>query len=110
MKTQTIQKSRSHHDATAVLTLKGLIGTGSGCELRDNLLGAVRSAQTVIIDFTGADVRDSSILACLVEGLQIARKRGVDFFLTSLSEEAERILVLFRLHRVFKVVDRTAQA
>ena len=91
---------------TVVLRLAGDSCKDNARSLRTRLLNEIENAGTVIVDFTGVDKCDSSVIACLVEGLQVARRRGTAFCLASLNARAERMLELFRLRPLFPVVRR----
>ena len=92
-------------ERTVVVSLRELTRLGDGRALRAKLLKEVQHATSVVVDFDGFDVRDSSVLACLVEALELAHRHGVGFFLTSVSGEIRRMLDLFRLTALFPVIN-----
>lgn len=111
MNTQKIQfNERSVAGAIKVLSLKSMIDGPFDGKLHDRLLNEVERTGAVVADFAGAEVRDSSIFACLVEGLQLARRYGVDFFLASVTKDTVRMLRLFRLTDLFPIVGIRAEA
>ncbi len=99
---------RSADENEIIFVLRDEVARTNGGELRRHLLDNVRRTRRLIVDCGGADARDTSILACLVEALHLARCLGVEFQLSRVSGEIQRIFDLFRLRPLFPVVDQAA--
>jgi anti-sigma B factor antagonist len=90
---------------TQVVSLSGEIDLQTSGEVREAVLGCVRQRQPVVVDMAGIHYIDSSGVASLVEGFQLARRQGTAFVLASVSIAAMRVLRLARLDRVFAIAD-----
>jgi anti-sigma B factor antagonist len=64
-------------------------------------MAALHKPQDVLVDLAGVSYIDSSGVANLVEGYQLARQLGVDFALLGVSPAAGKVLGLARLDEVF---------
>jgi anti-sigma B factor antagonist len=87
-----------------VVTLSGEIDLETSGEVRDAVLHCLRERCPVVVDMAGIGYIDSSGVASLVEGFQVARQQGTPFFLASVSPAAMRVLKLARLDAIFAIV------
>lgn len=83
--------------------LAGEIDLERSPEARKVLLAAVRGGKPVTVDLADVSYMDSSGIASLVEALQQANTRGVEFALDRVSGQVARILALARLDQVFTI-------
>lgn len=88
-------------DGAHVVTLSGEIDLQTSPQVREAVLDSLRQGGPVIVDMGGIAYIDSSGVASLVEGFQVARRQGVAFVLAAVSPAAMRVLQLARLDKVF---------
>jgi anti-sigma B factor antagonist len=86
-----------------VIALEGDIDLENAGEVRKALLANLKQKKDLLIDMSGVDYIDSSGIASLVEGLQVARKQKNELSLVSVSQRARRVLELARLDKVFTI-------
>lgn len=86
-----------------VIALAGDIDLENAGEVRKALLNSLKQKKDLLIDLSAVSYIDSSGIASLVEGLQIARKQKNELSLVSVSPRALRVLELARLDKVFAI-------
>ncbi len=88
-----------------VIDLKGHVDLFSSRDMRSAILDAINegTVQRVAINLTGVSYIDSSGIASLVEGLQLARSKKCRLVLFGLQPDARKVLELARLDRVFDI-------
>lgn len=86
-----------------VIHLSGEIDLEHAPQVRKVLLGAVEQGCWVLVDMAEVTYIDSSGIACLIEALQLARKKGADLALVAVNPQALRVLELARLDTVFSI-------
>lgn len=86
-----------------VIALEGEIDLENAGEVRKTLLNSLKQKKDLLIDLSAVSYIDSSGIASLVEGLQVARKQKNELSLVSVSIRALRVLELARLDRVFAI-------
>ena len=86
-----------------VIALAGEIDLENAGEVRKALLASLKQKKDLLIDLSAVSYIDSSGIASLVEGLQVARKQKNDLSLVSVSARALRVLELARLDKVFTI-------
>lgn len=86
-----------------VIALTGEIDLENAGEVRKALLSALKQKKDVLVDLSAVSYIDSSGIASLVEGLQVARKQKNELLLVSVSTRALRVLELARLDKVFTI-------
>jgi len=64
-----------------------------------------KNPERVIVDLEGVSYMDSSGVATLVEGMQIARKQSVSLVLCRMQPRVRSIFEIARLDKVFTIVD-----
>ena len=72
-------------------------------DLRTLLMGLLPKGQIIIIDLSGPDLIDSSVIARLLEAFQKARKKGKEFITASVNAMVMRVFNLARLETVFDI-------
>jgi anti-sigma B factor antagonist len=87
----------------AVVALKGDVDLQHSPTLRKGLMGCLFDKKDVVVDMAAVSYIDSSGIASLVEGYQMARKNGTRFGLAAVSPAAIRVLQLARLDKVFSI-------
>lgn len=91
----------SEQGGCIVIALDGEIDLETAPTVRTTLLEHLKKGKNLLIDLAQVTYIDSSGIASLVEGLQMARKQGHDLALVSVSQRAHRVLELARLDKVF---------
>lgn len=86
-----------------VIALAGEIDLENAGEVRKALLASLKQKKDLLIDLSAVSYIDSSGIASLVEGLQVARKQKNELSLVSVSARALRVLELARLDKVFTI-------
>lgn len=86
-----------------VIALSGEIDLENAGDVRKALLTALKQKKDVLVDLAEVSYIDSSGIASLVEGLQVARKQKNELSLVSVSTRALRVLELARLDKVFTI-------
>jgi anti-sigma B factor antagonist len=86
-----------------VIALEGDIDLENAGEVRKALLANLKQKKDLLIDLSAVSYIDSSGIASLVEGLQVARKQKNELSLVSVSPRAMRVLELARLDKVFAI-------
>lgn len=86
-----------------VVALEGDIDLENAGDVRKALLSSLKQKKDLLVDMSGVDYIDSSGIASLVEGLQVARKQKNELSLVSVSPRARRVLELARLDKVFTI-------
>jgi anti-sigma B factor antagonist len=89
------------HDGYTVVRLEGEIDMASSPGARHAILDALQHRNDVLVDLSAVTYLDSSGVANLVEGYQLARHKGVHFGLVGTAGAAESVLRLARLDHVF---------
>jgi anti-sigma B factor antagonist len=88
-----------------VIDLKGQVDLFSSPKMRIAILEAVNSKQVsrVVINLSEVSYIDSSGVASLVEGLQLARSKRCRLVLFGLQQGAREVLELARLDKIFDI-------
>lgn len=96
---------RNEGDFT-VVALTGEVDLHYSPEARKQILAQLHNNNNVLVDLSGVSYIDSSGIASLVEGFQLARSRKLQFGLVGVSDAAHQVLQLARLDKVFTIKDR----
>lgn len=92
-----------------VISLAGEVDMYYSPQARKQILRALKDSQPVLVDLTDVQYIDSSGVASLVEGFQLARNENLEFALVGVSEPAMRVLKLARLDQVFPIYDSVSE-
>ena len=84
-----------------VLSLAGEMDLESAIDVRRALLDGLHQGRRLVIDLSAMTLIDSSGVACLLEALQAARKRGKDMRLAAVGPSVMRVFQLAHLQSVF---------
>jgi anti-sigma B factor antagonist len=93
-----------------ILALEGEIDLEQAGAVRRALLDALKKRRTVLVDLSAVTYIDSSGIASLVEGLQVAKKQKSELALVAVSQRVRRVLELARLDKVFEIHPDLASA
>lgn len=91
-----------------VICLTGEVDLYRSPAARKQILNLLDEGHNVLVDLSRATYIDSSAVASLVEGYQLARKKRVDFALVGVGDAAMQVLHLARLDKVFPIYDSAA--
>lgn len=87
----------------AVVGLHGEIDLHSSPDARRLILECLQDGRPTLVDMADVAYIDSSGVASLVEGFQLARARGLDFGLVGVGGAVLNVLRLARLDQVFPI-------
>lgn len=90
-----------------VVALSGDVDLHYSPEARKQILAQVNNNNNVLVDLSGVSYIDSSGIASLVEGFQLARSKKLQFGLAGVSDAARQVLQLARLDKVFQIKGST---
>jgi anti-sigma B factor antagonist len=85
----------------AVVALTGEIDLQCSPQVREEILHRLDERQSVLVDLSQVTYIDSSGIASLVEGLQHARGRRLEFALVGIQDAVMQVFKLTRLDAVF---------
>jgi len=86
-----------------IVGLSGEVDLQYSPQARQYILSQLGKGHPVLVDLSAVDYIDSSGIASLVEGFQLAREKGLEFGLVGVSDRAMQVLELARLDRVFEI-------
>ena len=92
-----------HRQGFAIVALTGEVDLSRSVEARQTILSCLESSDDVLVDLSAVSYIDSSGVASLVEGFQVAKQRGQQFGLIGVSDSALSVLRLARLDKVFEI-------
>ena len=87
----------------SIVRLEGEIDLHRSPEARRCILGSLNEGQSTLVDLSEVVYIDSSGVASLVEGYQLARETSLRFALIGVSTAAMSVLQLARLDQVFPI-------
>lgn len=96
------------HLTYTVIVLSGEVDLHRSPEARELILMHLSDRRDIAVDLSAVTYMDSSGVASLVEGYQLARSMALGFALVAVSDPAMRVLRLARLDRVFPIHDSVA--
>jgi len=88
-----------------VLHLTGEVDLSNSSKVRSCLLEILDQGKSVIVDFSTLTYIDSSGMATLVEGLNIANKNNLSLFIAAANGAPLQVIELTRLNQVFTLVN-----
>lgn len=92
-----------------VVSLSGDVDLHYSPVARRQILDQLEENNNVLVDLSGVSYIDSSGIASLVEGFQLARNKKLQFGLVGVSEAAQQVLQLARLDKVFQIKDTVGE-
>jgi len=95
----------TQHTTYTVMNLSGEIDLNESPTLRKQILKYINNNDDLLIDLSNVEYIDSSGVASLVEGLQTARTKKINFALVGVSDSALQVLQLARLDSVFTLYE-----
>jgi len=87
----------------SIVRLTGDVDLSCSPDARKIILECLNSAHNTLVDLSDVSYIDSSGVASLVEGYQMAKKKNLKFGLLGVSGPAMSVLELARLDKVFPI-------
>ncbi len=88
-----------------VICLSGEVDLSNSPTARKTILDHLQKRDNMLVDLSAVEYIDSSGIASLVEGYQVAKSLGLEFSLIGVSNTAMNVLRLARLDQVFPIFD-----
>ena len=88
-------------DKFTIIKLTGDVDLHYSPNARKQILKHLGKNEHVLVDLSGVDYIDSSGVASLVEGYQLAKNNQLEFGLVGASDAALHVLQLARLDKIF---------
>ncbi len=92
-----------------VIALAGEVDLYYSPKAREQILSYLNKQKNVLVDLSKVAYIDSSGVASLVEGYQLARSKKLQFGLVGVSQPALQVLQLARLDKVFPIHGSVAE-
>ena len=93
----------------AVVYLTGSVDMSCSPQARKAVLDGLQRYGNLVVDLSTVEYADSSAVAVLIEGFQIAQQQGRKFSLVGVGEGAMNMLRLVRLEQVFPIYATEAE-
>lgn len=105
MRERTMEVRSRRVEGALVIDVKGEVDLFSSPKMRAAIIEALNSEKVLRVAVNFGEVRyiDSSGVATLVEGLQLARSKKCKFVLFGLQQRTREVLELARLDKVFDI-------
>lgn len=100
----------NRHGPVTVISLTGEIDMQTSPNAREQMLDILKKKGSLLVDLSKTQYIDSSGVASLVEGLQLAKSRKLSFALVEVSHSVKQVLQLARLDKVFPIHQTLEQA
>lgn len=91
-----------------VLELSGEVDLHYSPKAREQILEQLKKNNNLLVDLSAVEYIDSSGVASLVEGFQMARSNNLKFGLVGVSNSAMQVLQLARLDKVFPIHEKVS--
>jgi anti-sigma B factor antagonist len=88
-----------------VVILHGEVDLSCSPQAREKILTELKKGKNLLVDLSAVEYIDSSGVASLVEGFQLARTRNQKFALVGVSKAVMQVLQLARLDKIFTLFD-----
>lgn len=86
-----------------IVSLVGEVDLHCSPQAREEILSHLKNKQPVLVELIDVTYIDSSGIASLVEGYQLAKAEGLNFGLVNVSDAVMQVLQLARLDKVFPI-------
>ena len=96
-----IQENQDADQMTLVVS--GEVDLDKSPQLRNNITSHLNENKNVAVDLSGVSYIDSSGVSCLLEGMQLSKKKGVVFELINVSEAVMKVLELAHLDKILTI-------
>ena len=99
-----------NNNGTEVIHLALEIDLDSSPSVREQIKKSLNNSKTVHVDLSKVGYIDSSGVASLIEGMQIAKKSAKEFALINVSNEVMKVIKLAHLDKIFKILSESQQS
>ncbi|NOY63441.1 MAG: STAS domain-containing protein [Gammaproteobacteria bacterium] len=89
--------------AYQLIALSGEIDLHHSPQLREEILKTLKAKQNLLIELSAVEYIDSSGIASMIEGLQLANSSKLKFALVNASQAVMQVLQLARLDTIFPI-------
>lgn len=86
-----------------VIALRGDVDLHCSPQAREQILKFLGDKRHVMVDLSAVEYIDSSGIASLIEGYQLARRQKLQFGLIGVSDAAMQVLKLARLDKILPI-------
>ena len=107
---RTVKIDVTETDDAHVIIISGDVDLSCSEDVRRALADCAGRRPTTVVDMSGVTVIDSSGIASLLEGHQLAKKRGARMVLAACGISVTRVLGLAKLDNVFELADSVEAA
>ena len=99
-----------NNNGIEVIHLAVEIDLDSSPSIREQIKKSLSNSKTVHVDLSKVGYIDSSGVASLIEGMQIAKKSAKEFALINVSNEVMKVIKLAHLDKIFKILSESQQS
>ena len=96
-----IQENQDADQMTLVVS--GEVDLDKSPQLRNKITSHLNENKNVAVDLSGVSYIDSSGVSCLLEGMQLSKKKDLVFELINVSEAVMKVLQLAHLDKILTI-------
>ena len=96
-----IQENQDADQMTLVVS--GEVDLDESPQLRNKITSNLNENKNVAVDLSGVSYIDSSGVSCLLEGMQLSKKKDIVFELINVSEAVMKVLQLAHLDKILSI-------
>ena len=85
------------------LAVRGEVDLDNSPQLRSSIVSHLNEGKDVAVDLREVSYMDSSGVSCLLEGMQLSKKKGVVFELVNVSNAVMKVLELAHLDKILTI-------
>ena len=85
------------------LAVSGEVDLDKSPQLRSSIVSHLNESKNVAVDLREVRYMDSSGVSCLLEGMQLSKKKGVVFELVNVSNAVMKVLELAHLDKILTI-------
>ena len=85
------------------LAVRGEVDLDNSPQLRSSIVSHLNESKNVAVDLREVSYMDSSGVSCLLEGMQLSKKKGVVFELVNVSNAVMKVLELAHLDKILTI-------
>ena len=85
------------------LVISGEVDLDKSPQLRSSIVSHLNESKNVAVDLREVSYMDSSGVSCLLEGMQLSKKKGVVFELVNVSNAVMKVLELAHLDKILTI-------
>ena len=85
------------------LAVSGEVDLDKSPQLRSSIVSHLNESKNVAVDLREVSYMDSSGVSCLLEGMQLSKKKGVVFELVNVSNSVMKVIELAHLDKILTI-------